>query len=93
MTEQIGTVEARTISVVPIGPGEAHLQNEISYRCHICKRPEHDDMALIRINDKKMSMVCIGHPGVVQEFIRQYRRPPLGWVVGEDRWQTQYQYE
>jgi hypothetical protein len=75
MTEQNGTIK-----VVSIGPGEAHTQNEItSYNCYICKKEEHEDMALIRIRDTKMGMVCVDHPGVVQEFIRQYRRPPLGW--------------
>lgn len=71
------------VKVMPIGPGEAHIQNEIlSYKCYICGKEETDDMALLRIKDKKMGFACLDHNGVVQEFIRQYGRPPLGWNVG-----------
>ena len=66
--------------ILPIGPGEAHLQDEItSYHCFICLKPENDDMVLIKTGDKKLSFACMNHKGVVQEFIRQFKRPPLGW--------------
>jgi hypothetical protein len=72
----------KEIPVVTIGPGEAHLQNEIvDYKCYVCHAPEQEDMALLRINDKRMGFACLRHSGVVQEFVRQYGRPPLGWEV------------
>ena len=68
------------VSIVPIGPGEAHIQNEITnFKCYICGKNEDDEMVLIRIKEKEMGFACLEHKGVVQEFIRQYRRPPLGW--------------
>ena len=74
--------ENKEVKVIPIGPGEAHLQNEIvSYKCYICNTNETDDndMVLLRIDGKKMGFACLRHRGVVQEFMRQYRRPPLEW--------------
>ena len=71
-----------TIKIVPFGPGEAHLQNEIlDYRCYICKKDEDKEMVLIRQHDKTMVFACLHHPGVAQEFIKQYKRMPLGWDV------------
>ena len=70
------------VSIVPIGPGEAHIQNEITnFKCYICGKNEDEDMVLIRIKEKEMGFACLEHKGVVQEFIRQYRRPPLGWEL------------
>jgi len=80
MPEQNGTIK-----IIPFGPGEAHLQNEIDeYRCFICKKEDDKDMALIRKNDKTMVFVCLDHPGVCQEFIRQYKRVPLGWEISNN---------
>jgi hypothetical protein len=75
-----GTPERKKIDIVPIGPGEAHLQNEIiGYDCYVCGK-KGDDMALIRIDDKRLGFACLDHPGIVAEFISQYRSLPLGWV-------------
>jgi len=82
MTEQTGM--HKTIPIVPLGPSEAHLQNEVtSYKCYICKELEHEDMVLLRTGDKKLSFACLDHPGVVQEFIRQFGRAPLGWTLSK----------
>ena len=65
--------------VVPIGPGEAHIQNKLlDKRCVICKNIS-DDMAILRVKDTDLGMACLFHPGVVQEFARQFKRAPLGW--------------
>ena len=80
MSELTGTPEK--IPVVSLGPGEAHLQNVIlSDACYLCKKIE-DDMVLIRIKEKQLGYACLDHAGVIQEFIRQYGRLPLGWVRG-----------
>lgn len=82
MDEQTGM--NKTIPIVPLGPSEAHLQNEVtSYKCHICKESENEDMVLLRTKDKKLSFACLDHPGVVQEFVRQFGRVPLGWVLSK----------
>jgi hypothetical protein len=78
----VGMPKQDKVSIVPIGPGEAHIQNEIAnFKCYICGKNEDDDMVLIRIKEKEMGFACIDHPGVVQEFIRQFQRPPLGWEL------------
>ena len=60
--------------------GEAHLQNEIAKEeCYICNEVASDDMVLLNVKEKQLGYVCLDHPGVVQEFLRQFRRPPLGW--------------
>jgi len=92
MTEQSGMSKQEEIPVVPIGPGEAHLQNEItSYKCYVCGKVEDEDMVLIRTGEKQLSFACLDHEGVVQDFLRQFRRVPLGWVLqqpGEDNDRT-----
>jgi hypothetical protein len=78
MEDQSGT--DKKIKVVPIGPGEAHLQNKVDVdHCGICKG-DGVDMVLLRRGEKSMSMACTYHAGVTQEFIRQFGRMPLGWV-------------
>jgi hypothetical protein len=73
--------KAGTIKIVPIGPGEAHIQNEILERkCFICHKEFTDDMVLMRIKDKQMSFVCLDHDGTMQEFLRQFKTIPFGWV-------------
>lgn len=68
------------ISVIQIAPGEAHLQNEVvTNQCYVCHKPQTNEMPLLRIKGKIMAPVCTHHPGVVQEFIRQYKTVPLGW--------------
>ena len=80
--EQTGTPERKTQKIVPIGPGEAHVQNEIlSKECYLCKKEYNEDMVLIRVANKTMAFACLDHKGVLQEFIAQYGRPPLGWVA------------
>jgi len=79
MKESNGTVR-KEIPIVKFESGEVHLQNEIlSKKCYICHKDKADDMAILRIEDKKMSFVCLDHPGVVQEFLKQYKHLPLGW--------------
>jgi hypothetical protein len=77
--------EQEKINVVPIGEGEAHLQNEIISQgiCYICKRDVDEDCVLLRIEGKKMGFAHTYHNGVVQEFIRQYHGAPLGWLKVE----------
>lgn len=77
---QENETDKKTIKIVPIGPGEAHLQNEIvSYKCYICHRDEHEDMAMINVGEKKLANVCLTHKGVLQEFMKQFKMVPLGY--------------
>ena len=80
-------ISRKEINIIPIADGRAHLQNEIdNYKCHICK-VDGDDMVLLRKTGKTMIFACLDHPGVVQEFIKQFKRPPLGWIcnlIGDD---------
>jgi len=70
-----------TEGIVPICDGEFHLENDIlRYCCYICGKLETDDMLLIRTDGKKFRFACEEHPGIVQEFIKQYSRAPLGWL-------------
>jgi hypothetical protein len=67
--------------VVPIAPGEAHLQNILQERkCYICHKDFTDDMVIMRVAEKQMGFVCPDHEGVIQEFLRQFKMVPLGWV-------------
>lgn len=76
-----GTHKKGTIKIVPISCTEAHLQNEVmSHECYICHAPATEDMALMRVGEKKMGMVCLDHKGVMQEFLRQFKMVPFGWV-------------
>ena len=66
--------------IVPLEHTEAHLQDEIdSSRCYCCHKPVTDEMVLLRTNEKKLNTVCLDHPGIVQEFLRQFKKAPLGW--------------
>ena len=85
MTDQIGMDKEalKKLGVVAIGPGEAHLQDTIlEYRCAFCKKPQNDSMVLMKSGDRILKFACLEHPGVVQEFLRQYKVPPLGWSYG-----------
>lgn len=71
----------KPLKIVKFGPGEAHLQNTMSNkRCYICHKDQSEEMVLMHIKDKDLSLVCPDHPGVIQEFIRQFKMIPLGWV-------------
>ena len=48
--------------------------------CFICKEPFTNDMVLIGKKERTV-FSCIDHEGVVQEFVEQYGRPPLGWEI------------
>lgn len=68
--------------IVPIVPGEAHLQNILmDNKCYKCNKEYNEDMVLIRIADKQMAFACVEHEGVLQEFVAQYGRPPIGWIA------------
>jgi len=70
-----------TPKIVPIAEGETHLQNIIFERkCYICHKDFTDDMVLMRVDNKTMGFACPDHEGVVQEFLRQFKIVPLGWV-------------
>jgi hypothetical protein len=74
-------INKKEIPIIPFVPGAAHLQMDIvSYRCYICKKEEHEDMVLIKIRNNQLGFACLDHPGVAAEFIKQYKRPPLGWI-------------
>jgi len=75
------STEQKTIKVLPLGDGAAHLQNTVvkDNQCYICGAPLTEDSVLLRINDKQMAFACTHHHGVVQEFIRQFKTTPLGW--------------
>jgi hypothetical protein len=80
MTEQNGTSDK--VPIVLLGPGEAHLQHEIkNYRCKICKTDDDTDTVLLHAGKNELVMACVRHVGVVQEFVRQFGRPPLGWNI------------
>ena len=73
-------MKANKPNILPIAPGEAHLQNEIqSYKCVLCGKNEDDNMVLLRRKEKEMVFACLEHRGVVAEFISLYGRPPLGF--------------
>lgn len=75
------------MDIVPICDGEAHLQNEVSTDgCYVCGKKETGDMVLIRTEEKKFRFACLDHPNIAAEFVRQYKRVPLGWIYlkGED---------
>ena len=83
MTEKkTGTVKEKldAIGALELGPGEAHLQNKTGDPiCYCCHKKQNDNMVLMRTKEKDLSFVCLDHPGVIQEFLRQFRKPPLGW--------------
>jgi hypothetical protein len=69
------------MEIVPICDGGFHLENEIEkYGCYICDKTIDEEMVLIRTEEKKFRFACVDHPGVIQEFVKQYKRVPLGWV-------------
>jgi len=69
------------IEVIPIVAGEAHLQNTIGLpMCYICKKPADDSTLVMRIAEKEFGYVCPDHEGVMQEFLRQFKMVPYGWV-------------
>ena len=73
-------LEEKPIKIVPICDGEFHLKNEISSnKCRICERDKDNDMALLRGEDNKFYFACFEHDGIIQEFVRQYKRVPIGW--------------
>ena len=75
-----GIARQDKVKVIPFGPGEAHLQNKVAAKvCYICKKDHNDDMVLLRLTGKDMVFACPDHKGVIQEFIRQFGRMPLGW--------------
>jgi len=77
--DQNGTVERKPVNVIPFGPGEAHLQNKIeSYRCHLCNK-DGEEMVLLYKEAKLMVFACLEHRGVIQEFVKQFKRLPLGY--------------
>ena len=73
--------------ILKVASGEVHLHNVTGERvCYVCGKPVDDnsnDMVLLRRaekgKEKEMIFACVEHAGVVQEFIKQYKRPPLGW--------------
>ena len=68
--------------LVPVYSGPAHLHNEIdSYRCAICKEDDAENMVLLRDQNNNFHFQCTDHPETVQEFLRQFKRPPLGWKI------------
>lgn len=82
MKEETEILKQDRIKVIPIGPGEAHIQNKvIEQSCYICRKKVTNDMVLLRIKQKQMGFSCIEHSGVLQEFIRQYKRIPIGWKI------------
>ena len=70
------------VPIVSIVGGEVHLQNIILDKsCHICHKAADDSMLLLRVSDKGLVYSCPQHKGIVQEFVRQFKRAPLGWEV------------
>ena len=75
-------MKQQTQKIIPITQGKIHLQNEIiNDKCYICKDKVTDDSVLIRRNGNEMVFACTRHKGIVQEFIRQFKIPPLGWSL------------
>ena len=72
------------MEIMPIKTGEHFLQDVVVNPglCYICKITiDKEDMTLLRVGEHKLSMCCLKHRGVVQEFINQFGRTPLGWEV------------
>lgn len=76
----------KPLKIVPIIDSEAHLQNEIitTEECYVCHEKATEEMALMRVGEKKMATVCLDHKGVMQEFLRQFKMIPLGWTKAQE---------
>jgi len=71
----------KKLKIIEIVSGEAHLQNHIGLPiCHICKKPATDDTLIMRIDEKEFGYACADHEGVIQEFLKQFKMVPYGWV-------------
>ena len=77
--------DSKEVKIVPIGEGAAHLQNVVPIKkiCYICHKAITEESVLMRktLGKKEMVFVCTNHSGVVQEFIRQFGRPPFKWRI------------
>lgn len=79
------TNQTKEMEIIPIAPGEAHLQNIVinETHCYICKKEfnkfDDKEMLLLRTKGHEMNFCCPHHKGVAQEFVRQYRAMPGGW--------------
>ena len=72
--------ELAELGVVKLEHTEAHLQDEVILdKCYICSKAQDENMVLLRTRDKQLGLSCLSHPGVLQEFLRQFKRPPLGY--------------
>ena len=76
----------KTIPIIPVATGEVFLQDklEIPDKCYICKQPvdpyNNEDAPLIRIKPGVLGLCHLYHPGVVQEYVKQYGAYPEGWT-------------
>lgn len=71
--------------VMPIVTGEAFLQDKVydKEKCYICKGGidpfANEDAPLLRVSEHLLANCHLSHPGVVQEYVRQYGAIPEGW--------------
>ena len=82
----MGCIMAEPIKIVPICDGEYHLENKITnFNCYICNKKFDDNMVLLRRDNNEFGFACLEREGIVQEFLRQYKRVPIGWVLKKDQ--------
>lgn len=72
--------------IVPILTGDIFLRDRIvdETKCYICGKVfnkfEDKDMLLVRLRAGELAFCCPTHRGVLQEFMRQYKTLPGGWI-------------
>ncbi len=55
------------------------IDSEIERTCFICKKPATEEEIVLLYVGSVARYACATHKGIVQEFIQQWGRPPLGW--------------
>lgn len=57
----------------------AEVNSNAERTCFICNKPSTEKDIVLLYDNNKARYACATHKGVVQEFIQQWGRPPLGW--------------
>ena len=79
------TTKTDKIPIVPVQTGEVFLQDKIidEQRCFICKKEfdkfSNKGILFLRKSKGEMIFACDSHNGIVQEYVKQFRRLPDGW--------------
>ena len=82
MKVKIGTSkeELAALGIVKIEDTQAHLLDQVEdHKCHVCGSEDINSMVLLRSEDKKLQFTCLDHPGAMQQFLKHFKRLPIGW--------------